>query len=356
MIECLTSTTVQRKSPPKMRAFFKLGVAGVFIGTVLFVVGCAKDRTTNEAHQQLVADQYHLYQGISGTYSGTIVNQKDGSPMGGLQVSLDAEINTINSSDGTTTTAQANLSGDVILSNEIESDVHIDTAYYFSNDNSNTGDVSGTIAMIRADISVVTMKIAGHITNGNQFTGTITTDNQPGITGVFNLKMNAPLNSVPNPSSGKVGGPNTEEVLHGNFPMDTSAMHPPAGAPPAPPSTQSAPTGVPATMTISDSATTSNERFYNNFAQKKLVDVAIILDTPTTGGVPPETGAAITFDNAEYDNLTNSISLKTKTSGDVTTNQKLSCLPGKDASGVAGLSCTYKSDYNNATYAFFMSP
>src|ERR1700745_1260200 len=96
-----------KKSLMNLGSVLGLGTALV-VGSI--VAGCAKDRTTNDYHDEQEAKIVALYQSISGTYRGMIAHA-DGSNPGVIEINLYPQQGPINSSDNAGMQSQAYLTG-----------------------------------------------------------------------------------------------------------------------------------------------------------------------------------------------------------------------------------------------------
>jgi hypothetical protein len=92
------------------RAFFST-LAGI-LASALIVVSCAKDRSLDDYKQEQVQLELSKIQSVSGTYRGTMTAE-DGTPLGPIEVALEADTQVSNNSDNYKVDEQAVLNGRV---------------------------------------------------------------------------------------------------------------------------------------------------------------------------------------------------------------------------------------------------
>lgn len=297
-------------------------VAGVVFSTA-FLTSCAKDQTSLDYHQKMVNRQISLFQSISGSYRGQIINKKDQSVMGVVQIDLSPQISTINSSDNTSTSAQAFLSGTVTIFSGTQSSATIKTASFFSPDGSANGTLVGNISIPLSNGTQASLSLNGTI-EGSQLKGSIMLNDRLGIVGQFDTLKNQDLDvlleqtraPVQNQTISSYGGVNT--------------------------STSSSNTNSGVKMTVRNIGNTSAENFVNHFSLQRIVSIQLTLAEGIDG---------VSFNTAELDLQNGQIHAQTYYQGSINTQVSLECSQTQIQSKQAW-SCTYMSSFNGVTHRF----
>ncbi len=239
--------------------------------SALLISGCGKDKTLDQFHDQEVNEELSKLQAISGQYRGTITDERTNSAMGLFEIDLNASLQPTNSSDNSKVANQAVLKGGMTLINATQSSAALQTAQYYSDDNSDHGSFSGTLSLVSRSGTVL-MAVTGTI-NGNSFTGVITPSDHPGSSGRFTLTKGAPLPHDGQHSTNP-GFPDSTLVYKGSY-IDSTLEKVCRGPHPNPHLCNGHRGPVALTMTVNKAAASISEAFLNNFLDQKLVEVQI---------------------------------------------------------------------------------
>ncbi len=311
----------------------------------LILSACAKDKTTDEYHQQKAEQQAALYQSISasyqqnntfqGSYIGKLVNQNDGSSMGTIQIELWPEVTAVSTSDNTGMANQTVLKGKVTLTNKSVSEGMIGKAAYTSSDSSTTGHYEGSIPIIRGDGSNGTLSISGDIVSANTFQGQIYSSDHSGISATFNAVKTAGTNSNVSAPPIKEGSSLGDASTYvGQFKTTTGARDA---------------DNVGVRMVFKDN-TKFEEKLFEQFIFLKKS--TITLNFNLGDSILP----SVVFKDAQIDTQNGRITAQTTYSGEVTTTVSLDCAKLKNDPKSNSWQCTYLSSLNGNAFTFQVAP
>jgi len=298
--------------------------------SLLLVSGCGKDKTLDQYHQEKVTADLSRLQAISGQYRGTIVNQRDNSSMGNLEIDLTASLVPTNSTNGTTNSSLAVLQGGLTLINAFQSTAALQSAQYYSDDNSDHGTFSGTIVIPTAKSGNATLSISGTIA-GNTITGIITPSDRSGPSGTFTATKGAPFphNGQPQTNPGSTDGTlvyvgSYKDTICDGRNHDSNLCRGNNGI-------------VNVRMGVNLTAPTVAETFLNNFVDQKTVGVQLSFGDQAIASLP----------NAELDQKVGTLRFKDFIQGSISSLVTLMCQTTN-----ATNHCTFTSGSFGATYTF----
>lgn len=174
----------------KMKSSFAFVLAAI----ALSLTACGKDQTPDEYQRQRLQESLEVYEAISGTYTGNLVNLKTQKSIGALQLDLSAEANTVNQTTGEVTAGAPALVTNVTYRDQSSLNFRIDSGFY----NPDTGEYRSSME-VKNDVSGDTsskMFIKGMIRDG-KFTGTIAAANSPQGSVYFELRLNGtPIDKI----------------------------------------------------------------------------------------------------------------------------------------------------------------
>lgn len=330
---------VNMKSTLKQKSHLVLILLGLVSG-MFFLSHCGKDKTVADYHQKKVDEAMVQLQSVSGIYRGSLVNAKDNSDMGDLEVELSPKADPVTSEDNSTTAAQVYLQGKVSLFQKSQSNAIISKAHYFGEDSVSTTNFSGVITVTLANGTTATMSMTGRI-DGDQLNGEMFANGRNGIVGKFKLRKNAPFTRTHQQDT---SAPNTISIYKGMFTQPYCNL--------GRDNLGNNKCDTLVTLNIQNITSNLGENFLNNFFLER--NVAITITFARVTDLQPVDG--VSLQNATLDLQNGTIIAHGSYSGNVNAIIDLNCNSTLSDSGAKGWACTYKSEYNGKTHVFSVFP
>jgi hypothetical protein len=345
----------------KRNNFFKAKF-GILVGATLafVVVGCAKDQTLDEYHENQVQQDLTQMNMAAGTYTGTLTNTNTNQSIGNLEIDLNTQLTPTPNSNNTENTTSAGLVGKAILSTSTnpQSIAPISNASYNVFNNSSSGTFSGTITSTLSDSSTVSVQITGTI-SGNTFTGSFTSSNNV-------LKNTSFTLTKSNVAAG------TAQLGNGHQPSLSSTLHTYKGSyagqnlgstffpDPSKVKTQSpASSQQTVFLVIDESSNTSSQNFINAISFQPLLTVSMNTQDPSApaGSAATANNSNTSFENVSLDEISGVFTaLQTVSIGTgENCTEKLRCTQGGTYNASAPWTCDY-TDTCGSPISFTASP
>jgi len=334
----------------KRNKFLKLKLSSLgLISLALVVVGCAKDQTLDEYHQNEVNNNLTRMNGVAGKYTGTLTNQATQASMGTIEIDLGTTLVPVNNSDNTQMTTEAALTGTVIInSTYLQGSAQVSNLAYGGLDSSKSGPLTGNINIALSNGTTVGLALSATIANGN-LTGSISSNGQSATvvqTGQFSTSLNAPQAGT----QGLTANAPTLSLEHYYTGSVKDAVSPTTPKSGKTTTTSSSQTIVMTTHLISLSPA---EWLFDNFSQQLNMEVTLsfLYVDPTTGKT--STDSEVTFPSVSVDVLSGNFSQTGNFAGNVNTGVALSCSQASGKySASASWNCTFYNAHNGAGQTF----
>jgi hypothetical protein len=309
----------------------------VLISLAFVVVGCAKDQTLDEYHQERVNQDVTRLQTVSGKYTGTMTNQVTQASMGSVEIDLGTALVPVSNADDTQMTTEAELTGTVTLNSQ--GAVQISQFAYISSDNATTGQITGKISI---DSGAQVLDISGTLTNGT-LTGVITSDGTSATTvqpGQFVVSIGGPAPGTASLSAAPVTSKNTQHEYTGVV-KDPST---------SPISTTKKGNQVPSAqgvvLTIRPTALTPQELFFQAFSQTLNVTATLVFNHTEINTGEAVTDNQVSFTAVSLDIVSGSFQATGTYAGNVNTPIGLNCSQGHKFDPSATWNCNFYSAQN----------
>jgi hypothetical protein len=323
--------------PTKQNNFRVLAIALL----LAFVAsGCGKDKSLDDYQQQQSNEEFAKMQAVAVATpsNGTITTVNGTYP---FNLSMSAVLNPVQNGDNTGTSARASLQGNVtIYTNGVPSSGVITTANFLkaqNQDSETVGTINGTITVVLSSsgstAQSATFSINGTLTDG-QFRGVITPTDRPGIAGTFTVRRDAAL---PGGQGSHEPSPGQTRSFSG-YAADPNCSAGKANCTPDKGGHYTVFVG----MTVNPAPSSSGYAFVNLFADVKLVNVHLQLNT-TNIPLPP----------IEFDQRAGTLSFNGSVAGSSGSSSQI--IFACNTAG-AGYNCSYENVSQAATYEFRLSP
>ncbi len=252
----------------------------------LFAVGCAKDRTAESWQNEKVSEKLSQISAISGSYSGNLVSEKNGTSLGSMTLQLSPDVRIQDNSDRTGTSLSPAVRATVTFNGDARASVSFQGGFY--NSDTNYFKLITTIALDSGGTQK--MEISG-TTTGDTIEGEMAALDFPDHGGKFTLSRGATVDStMATTFANRIEYfMHTRQVRmtdsHGNVQVETSKVK----------------------MSIDSSYTTAEETFLGMFSplRRSLVTLTFWSGDSLGREIP------ISFNETVYDDRTDSLKGKT---------------------------------------------